>query len=321
MTRLMPRHESKTEEWRSRRNNGLDKSRRGCRRKRGGSAVGHPPPKPMCRQQHERPEEGRLFYLALPKFSLSPATIIRLSTPIVARSPSESLSTDMVDKAIFARAGRLNLSRTEQWTHRSAQLGGGVQVTDAQRQNCCYIASDLLARCRRKRLESVLARRRLGGSMQVFCPAANTISCASAPSAIGKNWVRAHHRRRGAGGAICIIRDPSRWRESATLCRFETNERPSRRPTVRSRGAPRAPEPALVGSTGIAPAAGHPTIPAAGPLLACSLIRSVATGDGSGSGRAAPAPERGSHTRQSTGFQITANTSRSSWPAARPRFA
>lgn len=82
-----------------------------------------------------------------------------------------------------------------------------------------------------------------------------------------------------------------------------------------------APEPALVGSTGIAPAAGRPTFPAAGPLLACGLVHSVAMGDGSGSGRAAPAPARGSRTRQSAGFQITANTSGSSCPAARPRLA
>src|SRR5258708_10459584 len=62
--------------------------------------------------------------------------------------------------------------------------------------------------------------------------------------------------------------------------------------------APRRPErrgtcasgPALVGSTGIAPVAGHPTFPAAGSLLARDRFRSVATGDGSGSGGPAPAP-------------------------------
>lgn len=37
--------------------------------------------------------------------------------------------------------------------------------------------------------------------------------------------------------------------------------------------------------------------------------------------KAAPAPERGSRIRQSAGFQMTAKTSSSSWPAARPRLA
>jgi hypothetical protein len=42
----------------------------GCGRKRGGSAVAHPPVKPMCRQQHERPEEGSPFLSCPPENQL-----------------------------------------------------------------------------------------------------------------------------------------------------------------------------------------------------------------------------------------------------------